>query len=116
MIASSSSRTDASTRASGELTPSTKLQTRQIRRIEIGRPKSEASNRVIGLDSATIALIRQYRQDTADDVDPASKEFMFTTRSGSLLHDLRRGAGSLSLAAGNDLKPYKPCSGTPASA
>jgi integrase len=97
------------------------------RRIEIGKPKSEASNRIIGLDGATIALLRQYREDTAADVDPESEDFMFTTRSGGLLtpqhlthlfralndesglppirlHDLRHGAGSLSLAAGNDLK------------
>jgi integrase len=96
-------------------------------RIEIGRPKSEASNRVIGLDSVTIALLRQYRENVAADVDPGSHEFVFTTRSGGLLtpqhltqlfralndesglppirlHDLRHGAGSLSLAAGNDLK------------
>ncbi len=104
---------------------------RQIRQygrhLEIGKPKSEASNRVISLDGATIALLRQYREYTAGDVDPASEEFIFTTRSGGLLtpqhlthlfralndesglppirlHDLRHGAGSLSLAAGNDLK------------
>ncbi|WP_410638337.1 tyrosine-type recombinase/integrase [Amycolatopsis sp. lyj-346] len=89
--------------------------------------ESEASNRVISLDSVTIALLRQYRENVATDVDPGSQDFMFTTRSGSLLtpqhltylfravndksglppirlHDLRHGAGSLSLAAGNDLK------------
>lgn len=97
------------------------------RHIEIGSPKSEASNRVISLDGATIALLRQYQENTADIIDPESEEFMFTTRSGGLLtpqhlthlfralndesglppirlHDLRHGAGSLSLAAGNDLK------------
>ncbi|MEV7093283.1 site-specific integrase [Amycolatopsis sp. NPDC051045] len=96
-------------------------------RIEVGKPKSEASNRVIGLDSVTIALLRQYRENVAADVDPGSQDFMFTTRSGGMLtpqhlthllralneesglppirlHDLRHGAGSLSLAAGNDLK------------
>lgn len=97
------------------------------RRIEIGRPKSEASNRVISLDSATIALLRQHREDTTGDADVEPEQFMFTTCSGNLLtpqylthlfrvlndesglppirlHDLRHGAGSLSLAAGNDLK------------
>ncbi|MGW3964255.1 tyrosine-type recombinase/integrase [Amycolatopsis sp. NPDC005003] len=100
---------------------------RQIRQygrhLEIGKPKSEASNRVISLDSVTIALLRQYREDVA----PESKELIFATRSGGMLtpqhlthlfrvlndesglppirlHDLRHGAGSLSLAAGNDLK------------
>ncbi|WIX85516.1 site-specific integrase [Amycolatopsis sp. DG1A-15b] len=91
--------------------------------IEVGKPKSEASNRVIALDHATINLLRRHH-DTLFGVpvgylflnglgqpirpDALTRLFrLLNTRSGLppiRLHDLRHGAASLSLAAGNDLK------------
>ncbi|MEV7042526.1 site-specific integrase [Amycolatopsis sp. NPDC051061] len=95
--------------------------------IEVGKPKSEASNRVIALDHTTIALLRRHRDTCRDPLfgEPIGYLFLnglgqpirpdaltslfrlLNTRSGLppvRLHDLRHGAASLSLAAGNDLK------------
>ncbi|MET9260814.1 site-specific integrase [Amycolatopsis sp. NPDC004079] len=91
--------------------------------VEVGKPKSDTSNRVIALDHGTVALLRRHR--AGQDCDPAGYLFLngdgnpirpdaltslfrlLNTRSGLppvRLHDLRHGAASLSLAAGADLK------------
>jgi len=95
--------------------------------IEVGKPKSEASNRVIALDHGSIILLRRHRDASRDTLFGAPVGYLFfnglgqpirpdaltslfrllNTRSGLppiRLHDLRHGAASLSLAAGNDLK------------
>ena len=104
---------------------------RQVRqyggRIYIKKPKSDASNRAIALDDNTVALLRQYRHQHGDLHSGTPTGFVFTNPYGGplspnyltnlfrtlnddaglppvRLHDLRHGAGSLSLAAGNDLK------------
>ncbi|MFD8494937.1 tyrosine-type recombinase/integrase [Amycolatopsis sp. NPDC059657] len=103
-------------------------QARQVGgRVELGKPKSEASNRVIALDHTTMNVLRRYRAtcrnpvvgqpvgflfpNTNDEpIRPDSVTHLFrrlNTESGLppvRLHDLRHGAASLSLAAGNDLK------------
>ena len=95
--------------------------------VEIGKPKSEASNRILTLDHGTMNLLRRYR-DTCrspligepvgylfpngwgEPIRPDSITHLFrelNDKSGLppiRLHDLRHGAASLSLAAGNDLK------------
>jgi integrase len=106
---------------------------RQVRRepggcLAVVRPKSEASNRVVALDRASLAVLRrlcEQRIAAAGSVEPAT--FLFpgygdrpvdpdrltklfrrlNTASGLppvRLHDLRHGAANLALAAGNDLK------------
>ncbi|WP_406640255.1 tyrosine-type recombinase/integrase [Amycolatopsis sp. WGS_07] len=91
--------------------------------VEVGKPKSDTSNRVIALDHGTVALLRRHR--AGQDCDPAGYLFLnghgcpirpdaltslfrlLNTRSGLppvRLHDLRHGGASLSLAAGADLK------------
>lgn len=99
--------------------------------VEIGKPKSEASNRVIALDHATITMLRRYRDRCGtrlpggepvgflfsggwdEPLRPDSVTHLFrqlNEESGLppiRLHDLRHGAASLSLAAGNDLKPVQ---------
>jgi hypothetical protein len=112
---------------------------RQVRRaaghLQLVPPKSEASNRIIALDHATRAMLRQ-RHATAEqtgtavgyvfgadgrpcDPDRLTRQFRALAEATGLppirLHDLRHGAASLSLAAGNDLKVSRPCSATPAS-
>lgn len=104
---------------------------RQLRsdgsRVHLKKPKSAASNRVIALDENTAALLRQYRHRCGDLHSGPPKGFVFTNPAGGplspdyltqlfrrlnddsglppvRLHDLRHGAASLSLAAGNDLK------------
>src|SRR5437588_2070760 len=104
---------------------------RQVRqyggRIHIKKPKSAASNRVIALDDNTVDLLRQYRHRRGDIHSGPPTGFVFTNPYGGplspnylthlfrtlnddaglppvRLHDLRHGAASLSLAAGNDLK------------
>lgn len=95
--------------------------------IEVGKPKSEASNRVIALDHTTITLLRRHHDTCRDPLFDVPVGYLFlnalgrpirpdaltslfrllNTRSGLppiRLHDLRHGAASLSLAAGNDLK------------
>ncbi|MEV7045547.1 site-specific integrase [Amycolatopsis sp. NPDC051061] len=88
-------------------------------------PKTEASVRTLALDHGLVAALRALRsQQRAQGGEPV--EFLFTDRNGGplpgdvthtftrlaaqaglppiRLHDLRHGAASLSLAAGNDLK------------
>jgi integrase len=95
--------------------------------VEIGRPKSEASNRVLTLDHRTTTLLRRYRDASRSPVFGEPVGFLLHTAAGGMLkpnrvtalfralnddsrlppvrlHDLRHGAASLSLAAGNDLK------------
>lgn len=88
------------------------------------RPKSESSNRSIGLDTVTVAVLRAYRSRRPRD----RNEGLFFTRPDGFawhpaavsrrfrrlvaladlprgrLHDLRHGAATLALAAGVDLK------------
>jgi len=89
-------------------------------------PKTESSVRSVALDLHTAALLRRLRAD-ARSSGAALSGFIFHTRRGTVinpsyltiefrrqteladlppirLHDLRHGAASLSLAAGNDLK------------
>jgi len=106
---------------------------RQVRRSpagrpEIARPKTAAGNRVLPLDRVTAAVLYRLRAKRMKDnggVEPTG--YLFPGRSGGplhpdavsrlfrelntasglppvRLHDLRHGAASLSLAAGNDLK------------
>jgi hypothetical protein len=105
---------------------------RQVRRepggLAIVRPKSEASNRVVALDLASLAVLRRLREqriaagarvepatflfpgygDRPVDPDRLTKLFRRLNTASGLppvrLHDLRHGAASLALAAGNDLK------------
>jgi integrase len=86
-------------------------------------PKTEASVRTLALDHGLVAALRTLRREQAG--EPIG--FLFTNQHGGLLspgyvthtfsrlvaeaglppirlHDLRHGAASLSLAAGNDLK------------
>ncbi len=95
--------------------------------IEVGKPKSEASNRVIALDHTTITLLRRHHDACHDPLFGVPVGYLFlngigqpirpdaltslfrllNTRSGLppiRLHDLRHGAASVSLAAGGDLK------------
>jgi integrase len=106
---------------------------RQVRRepggcLAVVRPKSEASNRVVALDRASLAVLRRLREqriaagarvepatflfpgygDRPVDPDRLTKLFRWLNTASGLppvrLHDLRHGAASLALAAGNDLK------------
>jgi hypothetical protein len=95
--------------------------------IEVGKPKSEASNRVIALDHNTVTVLRRYRDSCRSPVLGEPVGYLFLNGWGRpirpdaltnlfrrlndetrlppiRLHDLRHGAASLSLAAGNDLK------------
>ncbi|GLY67242.1 site-specific integrase [Amycolatopsis taiwanensis] len=95
--------------------------------VEIGKPKSDASNRVIALDHTTLTMLRRYRDHCrsprfgepvgylftggwGEPLRPDSVTHLFrklNDKSGLppiRLHDLRHGAASLSLAASNDLK------------
>lgn len=93
-----------------------------------GPPKTESSIRVIALDHLTVSVLRRLsasQREAAPDRPPAG--FLFTNHRGDplspgyvthtfrrltaeadlppiRLHDLRHGAASLSLAAGNELK------------
>ncbi|WP_340688818.1 site-specific integrase [Amycolatopsis coloradensis] len=103
-------------------------QARQIgSEVTLGKPKSEASNRVIALDHNTITVLRRHRAQSrtplrsepvgylfpngwGEPIRPDSITHLFRTLNDQTelppirLHDLRHGAASLSLAAGNDLK------------
>jgi integrase len=103
-------------------------QARQVgSEVVLGRPKSEASNRVLALDHATMNVLRRYRDACRNPLFGEPVGFLFQGRWGEpirpdsvshlfrrlndeaglppiRLHDLRHGAASLSLAAGNDLK------------
>lgn len=105
-------------------------QVRQIsKHLELAAPKSASSNRVIALDHTTATLLQGLRIEWLA-VHPGTSEpvgFLFPDRRGAplrpdfltiifrrlntasglppvRLHDLRHGAASLSLAAGNDLR------------
>lgn len=90
-------------------------------------PKTEASNRVIALDHLTVTILRRLRTTREVHRGHVPTGFLFTNQRGDplrpgyvthtfrrltaeadlppiRLHDLRHGAASLSLAAGNDLK------------
>jgi integrase len=97
-----------------------------------GKPKTEASDRVIALDTDTVAVLRAHRRAQAAERLAAGEAwvdsgFVFTDEIGQplhpqhvsdhfyrlayetglppvRLHDLRHGAASLMLAAGVDLK------------
>ncbi|MGI5486373.1 site-specific integrase [Microtetraspora malaysiensis] len=97
-----------------------------------GQPKSEAGERHVALDSATIKVLRGHRKDQqrwrlARGGDWVENDFVFTQDNGQplhparvtdqferlaqqaslppvRLHDLRHGAATLILAAGHDLK------------
>ncbi|MFB4274505.1 tyrosine-type recombinase/integrase, partial [Nonomuraea sp. MTCD27] len=97
-----------------------------------GKPKTEASDRVIALDADTVAVLRTHRRNQSIERLAAGKAwtdsgFVFTDELGRplhpqhlsdqfyrlayeaglppvRLHDLRHGAASLMLAAGVDLK------------
>lgn len=94
-----------------------------------GKLKSPHSSRTIALDHVTIGLLRRYLTTRAAlPAGPGGERYLFTTPTGMpcrrdlfthefedllagrtqlppiRLHDLRHGAASLSLAAGNDLK------------
>lgn len=109
----------------GQLT--IRRQVRQIGgRIDIAPPKSEASNRVVYLDHTTVTVLRRLKADHAarsgepvgylfpghgdQPLSPNWITHLFRTLNDDSglppirLHDLRHGAASLSLAAGNDLK------------
>lgn len=103
---------------------------RQVRRVgghtEIATPKSEASDRMLALDHDTITILRRLRSASrSGGGEPVG--YLFPDRRGQplapdrvthlfralntasglppiRLHDLRHGAASLSLAAGNDLE------------
>jgi len=105
-------------------------QVRQIgRHLELAAPKSASSNRVIALDHATATLLQGLRIEWLATHPNASEPvgFLFPDHCGAplrpdfltiifrrlntasglppvRLHDLRHGAASLSLAAGNDLR------------
>src|SRR5213082_2263429 len=91
--------------------------------------KSQHSTRTIALDHVTIGLVRRYLTARSGlPAGPSGERYLFTTPGGApcrrdlfthefedllvertnlppiRLHDLRHGAASLSLAAGNDLK------------
>ncbi|MEU3623490.1 hypothetical protein BS329_27630 [Amycolatopsis coloradensis] len=94
-----------------------------------GKLKSRRSTRTIALDHVTTGLVRRYLTAQAGlTPEPGGERYLFTTPTGMpcrrdlfthefedllaertalppiRLHDLRHGAASLSLAAGNDLK------------
>jgi integrase len=95
-----------------------------------GRPKTDASDRIIDLDTETIAILRSHRARQSRERLAAGlgeAEFLFTDEAGQplhpayvtdqfqwlayqaklppiRLHDLRHGAASLMLAAGIDIK------------
>ncbi|MEV7093273.1 site-specific integrase [Amycolatopsis sp. NPDC051045] len=94
-----------------------------------GKLKSRYSARTIALDHVTVGLVRRYLTARAGvPAGPGGERYLFTTPTGMpcrrdlfthefedllaertqlppiRLHDLRHGAASLSLAAGNDLK------------
>ncbi|MGP3960022.1 site-specific integrase [Nonomuraea sp. 3N208] len=97
-----------------------------------GKPKTDASDRVIALDADTVAVLRAHRRSQAAERLAAGEAwadsgFVFTDKSGQplhpqhisdqfyrlayeaelppvRLHDLRHGAASLMLAAGVDLR------------
>ncbi|GAB2761786.1 tyrosine-type recombinase/integrase [Amycolatopsis magusensis] len=100
-----------------------------------GKLKSQHSTRTIALDHVTASLVRRYlAARVAAPAGPGGERYLFTTPAGmpcrldlfthefedllaertSLppirLHDLRHGAASLSLAAGNDLSMSRRCS------
>jgi integrase len=112
-------------------------QVRQIgKHLELAAPKSASSNRVIALDHTTATLLQGLRIEwlathpgTSEPVGflfpdhrgaPLRPDYLTTTfrRLNSAsglppvrLHDLRHGAASLSLAAGNDLRTVQPLLG-----
>src|SRR5690606_6191027 len=102
------------------------------REVEEGDPKTEASDAAVALDTGTVAALRAHRQRQDDERLEWGTSWqdtgrVFTREDGSelkpdwvsehferlafaagvppiRLHDLRHGAATLSLAAGNDMK------------
>ncbi|WP_246577536.1 tyrosine-type recombinase/integrase [Actinospica durhamensis] len=103
-------------------------------------PKTRSSQRMVVLDRGTIRELRQHRarqQAETTQLGCVPSGYVFTNRRGQplnpdylyrefikatadagmppiRLHDLRHGAASLALAAGNELKASRTNSGTPA--
>jgi len=115
----------------GTLAVSTQL-TNVGRKVQEGIPKTESSDAIIALDRGTLKVLREHRERQLQERAAFGESWidtgrMFTREDGSdlkpdwvsdhfqrlvfaaglppiRLHDLRHGAATLSLAAGNDMK------------